>query len=55
MELAKLAVHYCFQQPGPHTHLVGMNNCDLFKANIDVLHNGLTDLEEEVLKYLQQQ
>ncbi|KAK4880367.1 hypothetical protein RN001_008513 [Aquatica leii] len=53
VELAKLAMHYCFQQPGPHTNLVGMNSVHLVDSNLDVLYNGLNKKEEEVLKYVQ--
>ncbi|KAF5277694.1 hypothetical protein FQR65_LT03674 [Abscondita terminalis] len=52
VELGKLAMHYCFQQSGPHTNLVGMNTVDLVDSNLNVLHNGLTKHEEIVLCHI---
>ncbi|KAF5277695.1 hypothetical protein FQR65_LT03675 [Abscondita terminalis] len=53
VELAKLAMHYCYQQSGPHTNLVGMNTVELVDSNLDVLFNGLTKHEEMVFSHIQ--
>lgn len=53
VELAKLATYYCYQQKGPHTHLIGMNTINLVDANLDVLYAGITDQEQQVLNELQ--
>ncbi|XP_025829493.1 L-galactose dehydrogenase-like [Agrilus planipennis] len=53
IELCRLALYFSLNQPGPHTHLIGMNTRQLLKENLDVLFNGITDNEKEVLEYLQ--
>ncbi|GLV38633.1 uncharacterized protein CBL_05632 [Carabus blaptoides fortunei] len=50
VELGRLAMNYAFSQPGPATHLVGMNTVPLLKSNFDVFFNGLTDHEKQVLE-----
>lgn len=52
VELAKLAMYYAYQIPGPHTQLVGINTLSLLDSNLDVLFNGLNSVELEVLEYL---
>lgn len=54
IELAKLALYYSLQQPGPHTHLVGVNTVTLLKSNLDVLFNGLSTKEKDTLQYLKE-
>lgn len=53
VSLARLATHYCYQQSGPHTNLVGMNNVDMVCANLDVLYNGINSHEQQVLSDVQ--
>lgn len=53
MELAKLAAYFAFKEAGPSTNLMGVNRIELFKANLDVLFNGLNENELAVMKYLQ--
>ncbi|EFA04125.1 uncharacterized protein LOC658727 [Tribolium castaneum] len=52
VEIGKLALYYALNEDGPHTILVGMNNTDLFKCNLDVLHNGLSDKEKDVYNHV---
>lgn len=54
MELAKVACYYAFKQSAPHTNLVGVNRVPLLKMNLDVLFNGLSENEVQVLEYLQE-
>jgi len=53
VELANLAMKYVFGIKGPHTQLVGMNNMELLDSNLNAYYNDLSDLEKEVLTYLQ--
>lgn len=53
MELGRLALYYSINQPGPHTHLVGSNTVEILDKNLDVVFNGITDKEKEILEYLQ--
>lgn len=53
MELGKLALYYSLSQQGPHTHLVGVNTTKLLEYNLDVVFNGLSEKEVQVLDYLQ--
>jgi predicted aldo/keto reductase-like oxidoreductase len=42
-------------QPGIATHLVGMNNREILRSNLDILNNGLSDLEKRVLQEISTQ
>lgn len=53
MELAKLALYYASQQPGPHTSLVGVTKREMLISNLDVFFNGLNKHELEVLNFIQ--
>ncbi|XP_031344380.1 L-galactose dehydrogenase-like [Photinus pyralis] len=53
VSLARLATHYCYQQSGPDTTLIGMNHVDLVCANLDVLYNGIDSHEQQVLTDVQ--
>jgi len=55
VELARLAQHYTMAQPGIATHLVGMNCRDVVCSNLDILNNGLSDLEKQVLQEIETQ
>lgn len=46
---------FVYKQPGIATNLVGMNTIPLLESNLDVLLNGLTDLEQQVLREIQEQ
>ncbi|XP_069690833.1 uncharacterized protein [Periplaneta americana] len=50
VELGRLAMHYAISQPGTDTHLVGMNSVELLRSNIDILRNGLSDQEKQILQ-----
>lgn len=45
-------MHYVYNQPDIHTNLVGMNTPELVEANLDVLYNGVTPKEEDVLNHI---
>ncbi|KAI4466395.1 hypothetical protein MML48_3g00015585 [Holotrichia oblita] len=51
-QLSKLAMHYVYNQPNIDTNLVGMNTPELVEANLNVLYNGITKEEEDVLNYI---
>ncbi|KDR24485.1 L-galactose dehydrogenase-like isoform X2 [Zootermopsis nevadensis] len=55
VELARLALHYTMGQPGIATHLVGMNSREILNSNLDILNNGLSDLEKTVLQEINTQ
>lgn len=42
-------------QPGIATHLVGMNSREILNSNLDILNNGLSDLEKTVLQEINTQ
>jgi len=42
-------------QPGIHTNLVGMNTREVLHSNLDILNNGLSDLEKQVLQEINTQ
>jgi predicted aldo/keto reductase-like oxidoreductase len=42
-------------QPGIATHLVGMNSREILRSNLDILNNGLSDLEKQVLQEINTQ
>lgn len=54
MEIGKLALYYALNEDGPHTILVGMNNPDLLKCNLDVLYSGLNSKEKEVYDHVKE-
>ncbi|KAJ9573803.1 hypothetical protein L9F63_008840 [Diploptera punctata] len=53
VELARLALNYTFQQPGYATHLIGMNCKEVLHSNLDLLLNGVTEKETDVLQHVQ--
>jgi Predicted oxidoreductases (related to aryl-alcohol dehydrogenases) len=42
-------------QPGIATNLVGMNSQEVLRSNLDILNNGLSDLEKQVLQEINTQ
>lgn len=48
-------MHYTYNQTGFDTNLIGMNNPELVEANLDVLYNGLSVEEKEVMQFLQEE
>jgi aryl-alcohol dehydrogenase-like predicted oxidoreductase len=42
-------------QPEIATHLVGMNSQEVLRSNLDILNNGLSALQEEVLQEINSQ
>ncbi|GLH00815.1 uncharacterized protein GBIM_07085 [Gryllus bimaculatus] len=50
VELARLAVNHALSQEGPAVHIVGMPDRKVLNSNLDLLYNGLTAKEKEVLK-----
>lgn len=55
VELAQLAQHYTMAQPGIATHLVGMNSQEVLRSNLDILNNGLSALQKQVLQEINTQ
>ncbi|XP_067006585.1 uncharacterized protein [Anabrus simplex] len=50
VELGRLAMYHTLAQKGPAMHLVGMNNRELVRSNLDILQNGINDLEKQTLQ-----
>ncbi|KAK7872651.1 hypothetical protein R5R35_002647 [Gryllus longicercus] len=50
VELARLAINHALSQEGPAVHIVGMPDRKVLNSNLDLLYNGLTAKEKEVLK-----
>jgi predicted aldo/keto reductase-like oxidoreductase len=42
-------------QPGIATHLVGMNSQEVLCSNLDILNNGLSALQKQVLQEINTQ
>lgn len=42
-------------QPGIATHLVGMNSQEVLRSNLDILNNGLSALQKQVLEEINTQ
>lgn len=42
-------------QPGIATHLVGMNSQEVLRSNLDILNNGLSALQKQVLQEINTQ
>jgi len=55
VELGRLAQHYTMAQPGIDTNLVGINIREVLRSNLDILNNGLSDLEKQVLEEINTQ
>ncbi|XP_014218383.1 L-galactose dehydrogenase [Copidosoma floridanum] len=55
VELAKLAVWHSFQCPDVSTHLVGMQNLRDLDINMNVVYNGISDKEMEVLEEIKKE
>lgn len=53
VDIAKLATYYSLSQPGIDTHLIGMADQTSLRKNLDVLENGLSYEEHNVLKEIQ--
>lgn len=54
MELAKLAVWHSCQCPDVATHLIGMQNLHDLDINLNVVYNGLSNKERELLNEIKQ-
>ncbi|XP_033196720.1 uncharacterized protein LOC117160226 [Bombus vancouverensis nearcticus] len=54
IELAKLALWYSMQCKDITTYLVGMQNLKELQINLDVVKNGITDKEKNVLQEIQE-
>ncbi|XP_060646589.1 uncharacterized protein LOC132784769 [Drosophila nasuta] len=54
VELGKLAMYYTMQLEDASTFLIGIPNRHLLQLNLDVVFNGLTATEQEVLQYLRE-
>lgn len=52
VELGRLALYYSLKKPGPHTHLTGSNSVDILDKNLDVVFNGISPKELQVMEYL---
>ncbi|XP_067005452.2 uncharacterized protein [Anabrus simplex] len=50
VELGRLAMYHTLSQHGPAMHLVGMNNQEIVQSNLDILQNGINDLEKQTLQ-----
>ncbi|XP_015116198.1 L-galactose dehydrogenase [Diachasma alloeum] len=49
LKLARLAVWYAMQNPDIATNLIGMQNLEQLRMNLDVVYNGITDEEKTSL------
>uniref|UniRef100_A0A0C9QYR5 ARA2_2 protein n=1 Tax=Fopius arisanus TaxID=64838 RepID=A0A0C9QYR5_9HYME len=47
--LERLAVWHALQSPDIATHLIGMQNLEQLRTNLDVVYNGITDKERTLL------
>lgn len=54
VELGKLAMYYTMQLEDASTFLIGIPNRHVLKLNLNVVLNGLTAAEQEVLQYLRE-
>lgn len=54
MQLSKLAIWHSLQYRDVNTNLIGIQNMKQVEMNLDVLHNGITDNEKEVLEEITQ-
>ncbi|XP_044728835.1 L-galactose dehydrogenase-like [Chrysoperla carnea] len=55
VELGQLALYHALtKQPGPAVHLIGLNNRNILKFNLDIVHNSLSDKHLEILKDINQ-
>jgi aryl-alcohol dehydrogenase-like predicted oxidoreductase len=55
VELAQLAQYYTMTRPEIATHLVGMNSQEVLRSNLDILNNGLSTLQKQVLQEISTQ
>ncbi|KAK7872652.1 hypothetical protein R5R35_002648 [Gryllus longicercus] len=53
VELGHLAVNHALTQHGPATHLIGMQTRALLERNLNILLNGLSEKEKDVLSELE--
>lgn len=53
VELARLATWFSINQPGIDTHMCGFFNIDQLRDTVDVMNNGLTEHEKQVLMDIQ--
>lgn len=54
MELAKLAVWHSSQSPDVATHLIGIQDLHDLEISLNVIYNGLTNKERELLDEIKQ-
>lgn len=54
VELGRLALYYSLKKPGPHTHLAGSKTVNSLDRNLDVVFNGISPKELQVLGYLKE-
>lgn len=54
VELGKLAIYHGMSQPACHTFLIGMTSMEELNMNLDVVCNGLTEHEKQVLNEIKQ-
>lgn len=52
MELGRLALYHSLNQSGSCTCLVGFNDPDILQCNLNVLWNGLNEVEIDTLEYI---
>ncbi|XP_044579150.1 L-galactose dehydrogenase-like [Cotesia glomerata] len=52
-DLARLAIWFSMQCDGVATNLIGIQNMEQLKANIDIANNGISDKELQLLENLQ--
>ncbi|XP_049796554.1 uncharacterized protein LOC126213029 [Schistocerca nitens] len=53
VELARLAMHHALTREGQATHVVGINSTQILRSNLQILRDGLTSTEQEVLRDVQ--
>lgn len=54
VELAKLALWYSIQCKDIATYLVGMQNLKELHMNLDIVKNGITDKEKNIIQEIQE-
>ncbi|XP_049843899.1 uncharacterized protein LOC126295443 [Schistocerca gregaria] len=54
VELARLAMHHALTREGQATHVVGINSTEILRSNLQILRDGLTSTEQEVLRDIRQ-
>lgn len=54
VELGKLAVWHSLQYDDVTTNLVGMQSLKLINTNLDILINGITEIEKQVLSEIKE-